>query len=360
MNTMRVLQIVHGPEAGGVKTLSELIGGGLAARGFAVETATMFPATDAGLARKAAGTLRVAWRMLTGRYHAVIAYQASASILTGTVGRLTRARRIVHQTALPGAVKALLRWLDRIVGTLGLYDANVVNSQATAAAFAAYPARYRRAIVMIEHGVAPRPATRTRAETLARFAIPDDRRILFNIGRLSAQKNHDVLIQSLAQAPDARLVVAGEGPRRNEHEALAARLGVAERLHLLGDVTPGDIADLLGASDLFVFPSFWETFGLAAVEAAMAGLPIIAADLAVLREVLAGTDTIFLAPSGQAGWTRAILTRAPRTAARRDAALAIARRYSVERMVDAYVALLGREARVSQPALTPHADVQPT
>jgi glycosyltransferase involved in cell wall biosynthesis len=357
---MRVLQIVHGLEAGGVKTLSELIGGGLTSRGFAVETATMFPATDASLVRKAAGTLRVAWRMLTGRYDAIIAYQASASILTGVVGRLTRAHRIVHQTALPTAVKAPMRWLDRIAGTLGLYGANVVNSQATAAAFAAYPARYRRALVTIDHGVAAPRATRTRAETLARFKVPDGWRIFLNIGRLTAQKNHDVLIKSLAQVGDARLVVAGDGPRRDEHEALAAQLGVAERVHLLGDVTPADIGDLLGATDLFVFPSLWETFGLAAVEAAIAGLPIIAADLAVLREVLAGTGTVFVAPHDQAGWTQAMRTPAPGGTARRDAALTVARRYAVARMVDAYVALLGRREGAGAPALTPRADIQPT
>ena len=357
---MRVLQIVHGPEAGGVKTLSELIGDGLGRRGFAVETTMMFPASDASLARKVAGTLRVAWRILTGRHDAVIAYQAAASILTGVVGRLTRARRIVHQTALPAAVKAPLRRLDRIVGTLGLYGANVVNSQATAAAFASYPARYRRAIVTIDHGVAAPRATHTRAETLLRFGIADDRRILLNIGRLTAQKNHDVLIKSLAHVPDVRLVVAGGGPRREEHAALAARLGVAPRVHLLGDVTPRDIADLLGACDLFVFPSSWETFGIAAVEAALAGLPIIAADLTVLREVLAGTDTVFVAPFDQAGWTQAIRGHTARAGARRDAMPSIARRYAVERMIDAYVALLQHRAGASEPAISPRADVQPT
>ena len=153
---MRVLQIVHGSEAGGVKTLSEIICGGLGARSIAVETAVMFPAPDAGMLAKLIGACRVGRRIFTGRYDALIAYQPTASILTGLVGWIARCpRRIVHQTALPSEVKAPLRWLDRLLGTLGLYTANIANSRTTAAAFMRYPARYRRSMTMIEHGVPP-------------------------------------------------------------------------------------------------------------------------------------------------------------------------------------------------------------
>jgi glycosyltransferase involved in cell wall biosynthesis len=349
---MRVLQIVHSDAAGGVKTLAEIIGEGLGGGGVAVETAFLFPAP--GWRTKVIGTLRVAWRILAGRYDAIIAYQPSASILTGIVGWLARCpRRIVHQTALPTEIKAAMRWLDRLVGTLGLYTVNVANSHTTGAAYARYPARYRRSMVMIEHGVAaPRPA-RGRAATLAAFAIPTGR-ILLNVGRLTEQKNQDVLIRALARLHSVRLVIAGDGPERPDYEALAAQLGVADRLHLLGDVTRTDIADLLAAADLFVFPSTWETFGLAAVEAAMAGVPIVAADLAVLREVLSAEGDAaasFVPPFDTEGWITAISSsaQAPRAAV----VNAVAQRYSVARMVGAYAALLEREAprATGKPAL---------
>lgn len=344
---MRVLQIIHQDQTGGVKTLAEIIGDGLAGRGVTVETVVLFPAP--ALAAKVAGTLRVAWRVLTGRHDAVIAYQASASLLTGIVGWLARCPlRIVHQTALPAEVKAPMRLLDRIVGTLGFYSVNVANSRATAAAFARYPARYRRSMVMIEHGVAaPKPA-RGRAATLAAFGIPAGR-ILLNVGRLVDQKNQGVLIRALARVPSIRLVIAGDGPERPDYTALAAELGVTHRLHLLGDVTRADVADLLAAADLFVFPSTWETFGLAAVEAALVGMPIVAADLPVLREVLSadgGAAAAFVAPFDTEGWVDAInssmqAAHAPRTAI----VNAVAQRYSVAGMVDAYAALLEHEAR---------------
>lgn len=338
---MRLLQIVHGPEAGGVKTLSEIIAGGLADRGIAVETAYLFPAQDAGFRAKLGGTWRVVRRMLGGRHDAIIAYQASASILTGVMGRLARCpRRIVHQTALPDEVKAPMRRLDRLVGALGLYTANIVNSRATQAAFAGYPARYRRDLLLIEHGVPVPEQTQPRATTLAQFGVPDDGPILLNTGRLTAQKNQDVLIRALAGVPRARLVIAGDGPRRVEYEALAAQLGVADRLHLLADVTREEVADLLAACDLFVFPSTWETFGLSAVEAALAGVPMVAADLPVLREVLStdrGAAAAFVAPFDVAGWAAAI---AAPPSIDRTVSAGIAQRYAVSRMVDAYAALL--------------------
>jgi glycosyltransferase involved in cell wall biosynthesis len=340
---MRVLQIVHGSEAGGVKTLSEIIRDGLESRDVAVETAVMFPSPDAGFLAKLAGAWRMVRRILAGRDDAIIAYQPTASILTGFAGWIARCpRRIVHQTALPSEVKAPMRWLDRLLGTLGLYTANVTNSHATVAAFAYYPARYRRGMTMIEHGVSAPQPRHSRTATLARFGIPDDRCILLNTGRLTEQKNQGVLIRALAYVPSARLVIAGDGPLRAENAATAQRLGVTNRLHLLGDVTRDDIADLLAAADLFVFPSTWETFGLAAVEAVMAGLPIVASDLPVLREVLScegGAAADFVAPDDAAAWAHAI------SAARSDTApaiaAAIAQRYSVARMIDAYAGLLG-------------------
>jgi len=145
--------------------------------------------------------------------------------------------------------------------------------------------------------------------------------------------------------PRARLVVAGDGPRRAEYEVLAAQTGVSARLHLLADVTREDVADLLAAADVFVFPSTWETFGLAAVEAAVAGLSIIASDLPVLREVLTadrGAAAAFVPPFDVDGWACAIASVAPPDETHRAIVAAVADRYSVTRMVDAYAALLAR------------------
>jgi glycosyltransferase involved in cell wall biosynthesis len=244
-----------------------------------------------------------------------------------------------------------LRLFDKLAGTLGLYTANIVNSAATWAEFARYPARYRRAMILIEHGLdAPAP-THNREAARRLFNLPLSQPILLNVGRLAAQKNQDVLIRALTCLPQAHLVLAGAGPKLDAMHTLAVTLGVDDRLHLLGALPAEDVADLYAAADLFVFPSTWETFGLAPVEAAMVGLPMVVADLAVLREVLRadGTEPVaFVAPHDTEGWISAIgkaLAAAP--AARTVAAFAsnISRKYSRQRMIESYLSLFEAYAR---------------
>jgi glycosyltransferase involved in cell wall biosynthesis len=342
---MRVLQILHGKEAGGHLTLAEIIGAELAKRGFELESAHLFARFDTAMPAKVIGTLQVAGRILFGRYDAVITYQPSASILAGVVGAIARCpRRIVHQTNLPDEIKQLMRWLDRVAGTLGLYTVNVANSTTTLKAFSRYPGRYRRSMMLIEHGVETTRPIRNRAATLARFDIPDEGCLTLNVGRLSAQKNQGVLIQALPELPGHRLIVAGEGALRGEYQAMAARLGVQKRLHLLGDVSRQDVADLLHAADVFAFPSTWETFGLAVVEAALAGLPLVASELPVLREVLSSghaTAATFVPATDPKAWARAIAECRPSSTAEcGKIAAALATRYSITRMIDAYFAIL--------------------
>jgi glycosyltransferase involved in cell wall biosynthesis len=349
---MRILQIIHDRERGGVQKLAAMIEDGLSSRRFAVETAYLYPHAGLPTLAKFVYVLRTARRIWRGDFDTLIAYQSSASILVGVVGWLAGCRlRVVHQTCTPGQMPRPLRLFDKLAGTLGLYTANIVNSAATWAEFARYPARYRRAMILIEHGLdAPAP-THNREAARRLFNLPLSQPILLNVGRLAAQKNQDVLIRALTCLPQAHLVLAGAGPKLDAMHTLAVTLGVDDRLHLLGALPAEDVADLYAAADLFVFPSTWETFGLAPVEAAMVGLPMVVADLAVLREVLRadGTEPVaFVAPHDTEGWISAIgkaLAAAP--AARTVAAFAsnISRKYSRQRMIESYLSLFEAYAR---------------
>ena len=348
---MRLLQIVHSREPGGVLTLAGIVADGLEARGIAVETAFLYGSAGGGGLARLAGAMRMGWRILRGDHDGLIAYQATASIIAGGVGWLRGTRlRIVHQTIQPAATAAPIRWLDRVVGTLGLYPANVVNSVWTRSQFDGYPRRYRDALLLIEHGLTPPRPSCSRAATLARYGVPDDGPILLNTGRLVEQKNQAVLIEALPQLPNARLVIAGGGHLLGAYQALAAKLGVAGRLHLLGALTHAQTAELYGAADLFVFPSMHETFGISAVEAAMLELPIVAADLDVLREVLTvdgQSEAAFVAPQAVADWVGAIrqaLALPPEAGRLRAFARTISQRFSETAMIDAYQALIHRVA----------------
>jgi L-malate glycosyltransferase len=350
VNTPAILQLVHSNEAGGVEVLASMIGLGLAAHGMPVDTHVLYGAGGIGRLGKLRAVAGTVARIFRERPQVIIAYQSTACLVAGVAGTLAGCRlRLIHQTALPAEVHPALRWLDKLAGWLGLYSVNIANTVATRQAFAAYPARYTKHLRLIEHGLRPPVAQSSRAETLVRHGIGGEQPVLLNVGRQSDQKAQDRLIRALPLIPRGRLVFAGGGPNEAANRALAAALQVSARIHFLGNLPRDQVADLYGAADRFVFPSTWETFGLAPVEAAMSGLPVIASDLAVLREVLSAhskTITRFVPAATDAAWAAAINASLddaglPRAAA--EHAVQIRAKYDEDRMVQAYADLIRAE-----------------
>lgn len=100
--------------------------------------------------------------------------------------------------------------------------------------------------------------------------------VIFTAGRLHVSKAHDTLIRAVAQVPDIKVLIAGDGGLEEDLKALAASLNVADRVQFLG--WRSDAAQLYAAADLCVFPSRIEPFGNIVVEAWSQKLPLIAAD----------------------------------------------------------------------------------
>lgn len=348
---LRILQIVISPDPGGVLALSQSIGRGLTAHGYAVETAFVVSHPGASYVARARGAVQLAWQMATCRYEALIGYQPSTSILVGVIGAvLGNTKRIVHQTTIPQENSSLIQVLDRLVGRTRAYRHNVVNTVHTRNQYCAYPRAYRARMVLIEHGVpVPRPQ-RSRAATLERYGIPDDGVIVINTARLVAEKNHEVVLRALSRVTGVRLVVAGDGALRNYVEGLVSQFGLKDRVHLLGALSHADALELYGAADAFAFPSLHETFGISAVEAAMFGLPVIASDIPVLREVLqaeGNTAVRFEPPTDAAAWEVALqdlVSAPPDLEHLQNFARALSAKYSEERMLQSYLTLLRGES----------------
>jgi glycosyltransferase involved in cell wall biosynthesis len=108
---------------------------------------------------------------------------------------------------------------------------------------------------------------------------------LIYAGRLIAEKRVDVLIKALAQLPDIRLVVFGDGPQLTNLRALAERLGVDSRIDFRGHVADGkEVWRSVAQSSIAVQPSSREGFGIFPLEAMAVGVPVVyleAADSAV-------------------------------------------------------------------------------
>lgn len=122
------------------------------------------------------------------------------------------------------------------------------------------------------------------------------------IGDLNSNKNHRVLVEVMAQLPGrVKLLIAGDGPLRGELQALAARLGVSDRVRLLG--FRRDVAALLNACDLFCLPSRREGLPVSLIEAMATGTPVLASDARGCADVLGGlADRFIVHEQGSGSW----------------------------------------------------------
>ncbi len=119
-----------------------------------------------------------------------------------------------------------------------------------------------------------------------RFKMPgrfasEDRPVRFlNLALMTKNKGQPDLIKAFYSVIEgglsAELWLAGEGPIRAELEEQAVTLGIREKVQFLGLIEPGKVPQLLSEIDVMVVSSHYETFGVVAAEALMAGVPVIA------------------------------------------------------------------------------------
>ncbi len=116
--------------------------------------------------------------------------------------------------------------------------------------------------------------------------IPPHGPLLTVPGALIAIKGQRLAIEALGELPDAALALAGAGSDEAELRTLAARLGLGDRVHFLGQVEHDALPRLLAASDVVVLPSQREGLANAWIEALACGTPLVIPDVGGAREVI--------------------------------------------------------------------------
>lgn len=107
------------------------------------------------------------------------------------------------------------------------------------------------------------------------IGIPGDSILLFSVGELNANKNHQIVVRAMAQINNQNIcyAIAGVGGKRKDLLELAAEHGLADRMYLLG--FRKDIAELNQMADIFCFPSVREGLSVSLMEAMASGLPVV-------------------------------------------------------------------------------------
>jgi glycosyltransferase involved in cell wall biosynthesis len=318
----RILLVIPTLGAGGAEVQTSHLAAGLAARGDKVTLALQRVAvTDAEPLRQA-GVHVIELGAMTR--------PAKAAELPRLI-RLARAADVVHCTLFDasfyGRVAAFITGRPVTVGEHSADRAMQVSSTgaprasliglhhrllapftfATVACASAQIALLRREgvpasrLALVPNGV-PVAAIRTAAAagsvTRGELGIPEDARLIIQVGRLTPEKNQRATVDAVAalreRLGDVHVLFAGSGadesaPRR------ADELG-ATWAHFAG--SRPDVAALLGLAELAVMPSIIDTFPMAAIEAMAAGLPQVTSDVGDLATIVAGTGSGISLPAG--------------------------------------------------------------
>lgn len=171
-----------------------------------------------------------------------------------------------------------------------------------------------RAIDVVPNAAAPifRPIGReaARARVRQRFGISAP--FLLTVGEIQPRKNYDGLIRAfdglvrgLPEFPHHLLIAGKTGWRGRRIQNSARRFAASSRIHFLGHVAEDVLLDLYNACDIFVFPSFYEGFGIPVLEAMACGRAVACSSTAALPEV-AGSAALLFEPYSESRIASAI------------------------------------------------------
>lgn len=158
----------------------------------------------------------------------------------------------------------------------------------------------------------------------ARKAFGASGKTLLSVGHLIERKGHDLVIRAMTELPDYHLLIAGDGPERENLQSLAQQLGVNRRVRFLGGVRPENMCQLYNSGDALILASSREGWANVLLEAMACGTPVVASNVWGTPEVVTGPEAGVLmpelSPQGVIQGVRTLFAQLPeRTVTRRYA-----------------------------------------
>jgi glycosyltransferase involved in cell wall biosynthesis len=257
------------------------------------------PATDA------AGVMRLARWMQARRFDIVHTHTSKGGFLGRLAAHLSRVPVVLHtvhgfsfhefsrpwELRFHAALERMAsRWCDRLICVSREHAGwalhlGIGGSEKVSAVVNAVPVR-------------DLPSREEVMRTRAGLGLDEKALVIFGAGRLCRQKNYCDLISAMKLVveshPEARLLLAGEGPLERQLVELARSLGVERSVTLLG--FREDARELMAAADVVALSSLWEGMPLAMLEAMAAAKPVVANSIMGVREVIHDGVTGLLVP----------------------------------------------------------------
>jgi glycosyltransferase involved in cell wall biosynthesis len=274
-------------------------------------------------------------------YDLVHVHLFPAQLWAACGARLARLKAPLVTTEHSTEVRRRKRWyrfIDRWMYAQYRLIASV--SAAVAANLAAWLPEVRGRIADCPNGIDVEAfSSATSPGKRALLSVPEETLVVLTVGSLEYAKGHETLLRAMCFIPDGVLVLVGEGPLSGKLRELASELGIASRVKFLG--RRRDVAQLLKVSDVYVQPSRWESFGLAALEAMASGRAVIASDVPGLAQIVGDAGLLFTADDAAGLAERiALLLGNPALRGRLGAsALKRARHFGLDATLDRYAAI---------------------
>ncbi len=134
-----------------------------------------------------------------------------------------------------------------------------------------------------------------------------DEKIVVSSSRLTPKNGLDYLIKAVANVPNVKLVIIGDGEQRKSLESLISALKIEERVSLLGYLEHSKLPDYLNAADVFCRPSINEGFGISFIESMACRIPTIGTGVGGITDIIVdGKNGLLVPPKDVAALTRAL------------------------------------------------------